>query len=228
MARRGSSSSIAQDVYRRIRSGIFNGELRPGARIQSNALGVEYGTSTTVVREALQLLVGERLVRADAGRGFFVPEVVPTEVTDLTTVRCEVDSIALRLSIERGDLVWESAVMAAHHLLSRTPRYKEGGHVMTEEWAEVHRDFHLQLLAACGSPVILDLCGQLQGATELYRVAVGSVPKAAGRDVDAEHRLIVEAVLARDADLAVERLTQHYRATADLIAEAGRSAVSAD
>lgn len=219
MARRGQAGSIAQDVYRSIRSSIFSGELEPGARIQPAQLGAKYGASTTVVREALQLLVGERLVRSDAGKGFFVPEIPTQEVQDVTKVRGVIDSMALRMSIERGDLDWESEVIAAHHRLVRTPRDSstDGLH-QSEEWADVHRAFHRQLLVACDSPTILEISDQLQATTELIRVSAGPVVRSRKRDVAREHELIVEAVLARDADLAVERLVQHYEMTADLVA----------
>ncbi|HHW84326.1 MAG TPA: GntR family transcriptional regulator [Actinomycetales bacterium] len=226
MARRGQAGSIAQDVYRLIRSSIFSGELEPGARIQPAQLGAQYGASTTVVREALQLLVGERLVRADAGKGFFVPEVGQQEAEDVTQVRCVIDGLALRMSIERGDLDWESEVIAAHHRLVRTPRESAGAdNHQSEEWAEVHRAFHRQLVSACGSPTMLEISDQLQATTELIRVSVGPMVRSAKRNVAREHELIVEAVLARDPDLAVQRLTEHYEATARLLA--GQAADSA-
>lgn len=219
MARRGQSGSIAQDVYRQIRSAIFAGELRPGDRIQPGQLSSTFNASTTVVREALQLLVGERLVRSDAGKGFFVPEISAQEVEDVTKVRGVIDSMALRLSIERGDLEWESEVIAVHHRLVRTPHeHADGSGRQSEEWAEAHRAFHRQLLTACGSQTILELSDQLQGTTELIRVTAGPLARTVKRDAAKEHQLIVDAVLARDANLAVERLVEHYELTAKIVA----------
>jgi DNA-binding GntR family transcriptional regulator len=218
MARRGDAKSLAADVYARIRESIFNGTLRPGDRIQPAVLGERYNASTTVIREALALLAGERLVRSRTGHGFYIPELQRHELEDLTIVRQTVESLAVRLAVERGGVDWESTLMAAHHKLARTPRRTaDNPNHTNQEWSKAHREFHHQLIVACDIPILLDLCQQLGSATELYRVWVGELTHGAKRDVEAEHAAVLEAVLANDPGKAAEVIATHYRGTADLI-----------
>jgi DNA-binding GntR family transcriptional regulator len=218
MVKRGGADSLSSDVYQQIRAAIFNGALSPGDRLQPSVLSETYSASTTVVREALALLAGERLIVSSAGRGFFVPQLILSELQDVTLVRCNLESLALQLAIERGGIEWESNLIAAHHRLVRTPRRTaENPNHPSEEWAKQHREFHEALVSACGVPVLLDLCRQMSAGTELYRIWAGPLPQTAKRDVAAEHAAILEATLAGDAKRAVELVTAHYQATADAI-----------
>ena len=218
MARRGDAKSLAADVYARIRESIFNGTLRPGDRIQPAVLGEQYNASTTVIREALALLAGERLVQTRTGHGFYIPELKRSELEDLTLVRQDVESLAVRLAAERGGVDWESKLMATHHKLARTPRRTADNPNHTNQlWSQAHREFHAQLIVACDIPMLLDICQQLGSATELYRVWVGELTRGHTRDVEAEHAAILDAVLAGEPAKAAEVLAAHYRGTADMI-----------
>jgi DNA-binding GntR family transcriptional regulator len=218
VARRGEAKTLAADVYAQIREAIFVGALSPGDRLQPALLSDRYQASTTVVREALALLVGERLVTSRPGHGYFIPEIQRDEIIDVTAVRCHVETMALRLAMQRGDLEWESAMIAAHHRLVRTPRRTpENPNHLNQDWARAHEAFHLQLLAACGVPVLLDMCRQLTSATELFRVWVGPYSTTVKRDVEAEHEAILQSVLGGDEDEACALLSTHYRTSAQLI-----------
>lgn len=218
MVKRGGAKSLAADVYDRIRTDIFSGSLRPGERLQPAVLSERYEASTTVVREALALLAGEQLIRSTAGKGFFIPDLVVDELRDVTLVRCHVESLALTMAIERGGVEWEMKVLAAHHKLAKTPRRTpDNPDHPSQEWAKHHREFHEQLVAGCGVPVLISLCQQMGSATELYRIWAGPMPQTAARDVAAEHAAILEAALDGNTELATERLLNHYHTTAEAI-----------
>lgn len=218
MAKRGTASSLSEEVYRKIRDSVVDGEVPPGARLQPAVLGKQYQASTTVIREALAILAGERLVVSKPGQGYFVPEIHRDLLRDITAVRCHTESIALGWAMERGGLEWESELMAAHHRLSRTPRRTDDNHP-NPEWSRVHHAFHAAFVNGCDVPILIDMCEQLSAATEIYRVWSSRFTQASGRDVEGEHAAILEAVLATDRDLAIARLCAHYEATANLIIE---------
>jgi len=76
-------------------------------------------------------------------------------------------------------------------------------------------------VAACGSPWTLRLVGQLVDQSERYRRArlLAAGPRGAlARNVDAEHRAITEAALARDSKTAARLLAAHLAHTTDLVA----------
>ncbi|MTD59132.1 GntR family transcriptional regulator [Amycolatopsis pithecellobii] len=217
MARTGTSDTLASHVYEQLRAAILAGEHAPGERLMPAELRGRFGVSISVIREALSRLAEQRIVKSVYNHGFQVTPLSRKDLVDLTDLRVEVEGYALRRAIAKGDIAWESQVVAAHHTLAATPpRSAEQPDRTSDAWAQAHRAFHQTLIAACDMPILLDFCGSLFDASELYRRL--SVPVAAGRrDVPREHREIMEATLARDTDLATRRLEAHFRKTTSLV-----------
>lgn len=217
MVRRAGGESLAVDVYAQLRSEIFDRRFSPGERLKPIELGERFGVSISVMREALGLLAAKNLVVIERNRGFHVTRLSVTELTDLTAARKINEGAALRLSVERGGVTWESEVLAAHHRLSSQPMYLPGEpRTRNNEWAAAHIAFHHKLIDACGNAVLLDICDRLSDAAELYRAWSGSSGEV-NRDVAGEHRGLLEAALAHDADLAVERFEAHVERTAEIL-----------
>ncbi len=214
MSKQGDTKSIVLNVYQQIRQNIFDGHYQPGMRLAPAVLAKEYGASTTVLREAMILLTGDRLVVSTPGSGFSVPELKRKELQDLTLLRCHNESLAIQLAIERGGLDWETAVISAHHIMTRIPRRKpETPEVPNPEWFNAHRTFHSKLLSGCGIPALIDICEKLSAATEIYRVYSVPMTRTVKRDVETEHAHLLEAVLAHDTKRAVALIKAHYEAT---------------
>lgn len=219
MARTPLNSMRIHDVVRR---DILAGQWKPGERLQPTSLAARYDTSTTVVREALTRLAGENFVDVEPNRGFFVPTLSLDVLRDLTEVRCRTEALAVEFAVERGDLTWESDLMAAHHTLSRTPRWTEDDPLhIAETWSDAHRAFHARLIEACEVPVLMELARRLADATELYRRWAAPSTASRTRDAVAEHEEILAAVLNRDAVLASKLLRQHYERTVDVVLRSG-------
>ncbi len=214
MARERRGRSLVEDVYEALRSDILFGRRLPSSRLQLNELAEQHGVSLSVVREAVTRLASEDLVEATPQRGFRVRSISLEHLRDLTWVRTQVETLALRQSIAKGDVTWEANLVAAHHRLAVTPMYFEDGRGNTE-WMAAHGAFHAALAAAAGSPVLERIRRQLYDASELYRYWSGNLPQHPARaHVADEHKAIFGAALAREADLAVDLLTQHLEATA--------------
>lgn len=201
----------ATSVYERIRADILAGRLLPGRRLAIKVMMESYEIGQTPLREALNRLAADGLVAAEDQRGFTVPGISAEELLELTRTRCWLEERALRESMAAATPSWEEAVLLAGHRLSRTPREPDD-----PTWEARHRDFHRTLVGNCGSRWLIGFCDQLTDRHQRYRklAAIRAFPV---RDVEAEHRAIQDAVLARDADRAVALLTQHYTATARII-----------
>ena len=78
-----------------------------------------FGVSQSVVREALTRLTEQGLLVATPQRGFRVRDLSIEDIAELTETRVQIESLALRLAIERGDLQWETGILAAHYRLER-------------------------------------------------------------------------------------------------------------
>lgn len=216
MAKRTDAATLTRYIREEVRRLIVVGEWAPGEKLPLASLSERFKTSSTAVREALAGLVGERLVVVRPNRGFFIPTLSQDELRDITDLRCVNEAHAVELAIERGDLDWESKLIAAHHTMERTPTRNLDGQ-LTPDWAVVHQHFHHQLLAACGVPVLLDLCTSLSNLTQLYNRWAASATNWSGRDLSAEHRGILEAALDRDVDQAGNLLAMHYKKTTETI-----------
>jgi DNA-binding GntR family transcriptional regulator len=171
------------------------------------------------LREALNRLAADRLVRGVGQRGFQAAPVTLAEMWDVMRLRQKLEGEALAKSIEAGDARWESEILAAFHRLAKSP---PPGHDRADpdSWERSHRDFHCALIAACSSEWLLHFIGILYGHTERYRRIrfERTMKKTLERDNEAEHRALMDAVLARDKRRAVKLLTQHLEKTAKFIA----------
>jgi DNA-binding GntR family transcriptional regulator len=203
-------------VFDRLRADLLAGRLAPGSKLKLAVLGSRYAASLSVVREALSRLAEQGLVVANPQRGFSVVPLSPEDLTDLTTTRIDVETLAARRSAERGDLAWETALVAAHHTLARTPVVTAGGDV-NEDWIAAHSAFHRALIAGCGSPRLQGIATALRDASELYRLWSTSLAHDEDRDVAGEHRRLCSLAIARDADGLVVALAAHIQQTTDVL-----------
>jgi len=204
-------------VYRRVRADILACRRLPGSKLNIAAVAAELEVSLGAVREALSMLQSEALVVSEPQRGYTVSPVSPKELGDITEARIGIEAMCLRGSIARGDLGWESALVATFHRLTRLSESADGRDLhLNEDWSSAHHEFHAQLAGACGNDWLLRLRAMLYQQSERYRRL--SVPLATGpRDVHGEHRAIFEAVMARDADRAMALLESHLRLTAEIV-----------
>lgn len=96
-------------------------------------------------------------------------------------------------------------------------RSDQGARFMGEEqWEAAHKQFHMTLIAECGSSILLKICDQLYDQNIRYR-QLSSAQAYPRRDVVEEHNAICDAVLARDPVKAVQLLLEHYRYTGQFV-----------
>ena len=214
---RAAGTTKANRVYAQIRSDILTCRRLPGTKLNIAALAGELDVSLGAVREALSMLQSEALVVSEPQRGFSVSPVSLKDLDDITEARIAVETICLRASIARGDLTWETKVVAAWHRLSRLTETDEGRREhMSEMWSGAHADYHESLVAACGNDWLMRMRALLYQQSERYRrmsIPLGTEP----RDVPAEHKAIFDAVMAKDIEAATAALVQHLRRTAAII-----------
>jgi DNA-binding GntR family transcriptional regulator len=211
-SRRGSTRSL--EVYDEIRSDIMSTRIPPGARLKVGPLCERFGVSLSVVREALTRLSEQGLVRSEPQLGFSAVPLDRDSLEDLTRVRVEIETLALRWAIERADLSWETSVVAALYQLGRTPVSEPGSeNGISDAWSDAHRAFHAALASGCESPLLMELRRGPYDSAEIYRrwARPGAVREE--RDVRKEHTEIADAAIARDIALATSLLEAHIRRT---------------
>lgn len=217
---REPSASLTQQVYERIRADLLACRLAPGEMLNIADLSKQLPASLGAVREALSRLTSEGLVEMEPKRGFRVSPLSTEDLHDLTALRIEIEKLCLRHAIEKGDLAWESALVGAYHRLSRVElRNPQDPVAVNMDWIAAHHDFHEALVAACDSPWLLRVRRMLYAQSERYRQL--SLPLSqTPRDLDDEHKQIMEAALDRDSAKATLAITEHLTTTMSVLLEA--------
>jgi len=214
---KNNTSSLTNQAFRRIYTMIIQGELKPGEKLKIESLRNTLGVGASPLREALSLLTSEQLIERIDQRGFRVAHINAQAFDELLKTRCWLEERALRESMRANDDVWEERVLLAHHRLKRPNRMLDDGS-LNSEWEERHKSFHMTLLSACGSSILIKMCNQLYDQNIRYRNASG-IYVSAKRKVGNEHDAILKYVLEGEEDKAVNELLAHYRKTGKLLSD---------
>src|SRR6185503_16613769 len=153
--------AVGDDGYRRIRTDIVFGRLRPGQKLRLDGLKEAYGVSVSTLREILSRLTAEGFVLAEGRRGFEVAGVSPENLKELAELRLLLESHAMEVSFANAEVEWEGRVVSAHHKLALTERLMESGAGEPEQWKRYDGEFHQALISNCGSRVLMDAHGQV-------------------------------------------------------------------
>lgn len=217
----GKLPTRASTVYERLHDDIITGALQPGAKLRVKELIEKYNTGNSPLREALNRLSANGMVRREENRGFRVPPASTEELMELTRTRCWVEEIALRESINNGGAEWEERIVLAYHWLSRAASNEGGIDSTSPDWEAHHREFHQALISACKSQLLMDFCSELSQRSFRYRNLVEVVEYRDRHELE-EHNELQEAALSRNADLAVELLKKHYTVTSEILLASNR------
>ena len=215
------TGTLASSVYEQLREDILKGRLAPGSKLRLQHLGMEYQVGNSPLREALNRLTSNGLVTREENKGFRVSPASIAELLELIRTRCWLEETALRESMQNGDEAWEERVVVTFHRLSKLENVDDGkSPSRTAEWETAHSEYHIALLSACRSDILLDFCRQLHERTLRYRSLVAVVEYRNIHECS-EHQKIQKAVLARDQEKAIEMLHAHYMVTLDIIQSSG-------
>ena len=212
--------TLASDLAEQLRNDILHCRLKPNARLLFRDLRAMYGSGMSPLREALMRLASEGLVVLEDHKGFRVAPASRSELTDIAETRCELEALAVRLAIERGDDAWRRTIEARFAALSDKPTYDRDGR-LDLEWELRHDAFHRSLYAACGLRWLASFCQVLAERAFRYRhLLLEAVDRT--RDHRREHEQIKDAVIRGDAPEAIHLLQRHYMATVQTLLERGQ------
>lgn len=213
-AEHGGSATRASMVYAQLRRDIVHNHLRAGEKLRVEQLAERYNVGATPVREALNRLSAEGLVSQQDQKGFRVTSISKEDLLELTRARCWVTEIVMRESVKHGDEAWEEGIVLAYHRLTRTPsRLAETPMALNPLWEQHHHAFHDALVAACPSRMLLDFYDRLFEAADRYRNLATGRSEVSSRDVQEEHRQIMEATIGRRTGDAVRLVNEHTERT---------------
>jgi DNA-binding GntR family transcriptional regulator len=213
MQEMSANTTVSEQAFQALRQDVLSGRHAPEGKLKLDALQNLYGFSSSPLREALNRLVQEGLVKADERRGFRVTPISPADLSDITKMRMMLDISALTESIHAGDDAWEASIVAAFHRLEKIEsRLPQGPVALDFEWSQRHRDFHFALISACPSERQLAWSMSLFDQAERYR-HFAARNRTVSKKKDSEHRALMNAVVRRDAKTATLLLSEHIAST---------------
>jgi DNA-binding GntR family transcriptional regulator len=194
-----------EHVHRMIRESILNGSLTPGETMSQVALADELGVSRTPLREALRMLQGEGLILSEPNRRVRVAPLSLADVEELYAIRIPLEVTALRLSIARmtpEDIAELEGYMAAMAHFAGDEDYAR--------WYVPHQAFHRGLTQRAGARFDALLLQLFDHAERYRRMHFGH---QFNTQSITDHREILDACKAADADLASALLGRHLART---------------
>ncbi|WP_421954890.1 GntR family transcriptional regulator [Polaromonas sp.] len=194
--------ALYEEVAELLRQRIFNRELAPGSWIDELKLAEEYGISRTPLREALKVLATEGLVTMKVRRGAYVTEVNEKDLSDVYHLLGLLESDAASVVASRATAAQLKELQDLHNELEKAAGDRA-------RFFEINEKFHRRLREIADNRWRDQMVADLRKVMKLNRH--NSLLKS-GRIEEslAEHAAIMQALTARDADAAAQRMREHF------------------
>jgi len=198
-------------VHQHLREGIFSGVLRAGQALKQDEIATRLGVSRAPVREALNQLERDGLAILRPRRGYIVASLEADEIADIFDLRMLLEAYAGRAAAKKRTL---RDVAAVRKLLAAMDALTMDSPAAIAEWAALNRTFHDAIYLASGSSRLRQITANLRDTVEQYVRLDAFTAKHIG-NAQAEHRLIVQAFVAGDAERVATLSREHCRHTRD-------------
>ena len=198
-----SPRALYEKVAELLRQRIFDRELSPGSWIDELKLAEEYGISRTPLREALKVLATEGLVTMKVRRGAYVTEVSDTDLADVYHLLALLESDAAEVVATKATEFQLKELQNLHQELEKAVSNRE-------RFFEINEAFHMRLLEISSNRWRDQMVADLRKVMKLNRhnslLKSGRLEESLG-----EHRAIMAALLAHDAEAAGLRMREHFK-----------------
>lgn len=225
--------SVTDEAIAQIKAMILDGRLQPGTKLpREDDLAAELGLSRSSLREAVRALTAMKILVVRQGDGSYVSSLEPGMLMETLAFASDVSQgmTALQLLQTRrllepqvtalaARLITDEQVDQLREVLERSERAPGA-----EEFVELDAEFHRLIVALVDNPVLSVLTQVLSTPTQRVRILRGNRVGRAIETVYAEHRAILNALAARDAELAAAAATVHVAAVEQWLRDSLRDA----
>ena len=194
--------SLRGRVFHKIRDDILRGKYKEHEELKEVDIGEELGVSRTPVREAFRQLELEGLIQIIPNKGAYVTGITVNDVKDIYMIRSRLEGLCARwatekITDEQMEEMEENVYLAEFHA--------QKGHM--DQMAELDNRFHEIMYEACDSKMLEHLLKDYHNY--VLRVRRKTLSTNRGTESNNEHRMIMEAIKAKDADKAEELAHAH-------------------
>lgn len=194
---------LNQIVFERLHLEILRNRLRPGDPLRQEEITERMGVSRTPVREAIQRLQAEGLVTFVPRRGAVVSTIDHKRIEEIYEIRGRLESFAAGLAVDHMTERLESKLKKLVQEMEKLDPETD-----LEKALEKNREFHYLIYSAAGNETLVEMIGQLWKHIQRLRSFYLLTPNGY-QESTAEHRLILEAILAKDRTKVEECVREH-------------------
>jgi DNA-binding GntR family transcriptional regulator len=198
---------LSERIAGEIRSAVLSGEMRPGMRIRQELLAAHFGASRIPVREALKQLENEGLVVLFPNRGAWIADVNSEESIEVYKIREVVEPLAILESVPH---LTDADIDALDAMVRELETVTS-----LEGYIQLDREFHLHTYSGARMRQLLAMVERFWNSTQHFRRKF--VNETFAKDglpfSDPQHRLLMQAIRARDAEAAQVVVRLHIRRT---------------
>jgi DNA-binding GntR family transcriptional regulator len=220
VARIAPETSFKTKAYEALKQAILKMDIYATPEpvmLDERALSERLGVSRTPIREAIAMLEQDGFVRTVPRRGIIVVRRSKSEIVDMIRVWAALESMAARLitTIARKKDISALRDFFKGFGPDRLPQ----DHV--EDYSKANIAFHQALISLSESPVLIDMTNDLLLHVRGYRqLTIGRTERIAASLP--EHLGIIEALEARDTELAEKRARDHTLGLATFVEAHGQ------
>lgn len=200
--------TLSNKVFQELTTAIVRGELKPGTKLSEQALVERYGGSRAPIREAIQKLEARNLVVRIPNAGARVISLSLSELKDIYEVRLELESMACRLAAQRMS---DDEIAQLYTLLENHKENIKADSGLSYYQKAGDLDFHYRIIQGSKNARLQKMLGgELYHLVRMYRYQT-STNKARPEQAYKEHYRIIEALEARDSELAELLMRRHIQ-----------------
>ncbi|ASU61039.1 GntR family transcriptional regulator [Nocardiopsis dassonvillei] len=211
--------STAELIADQLRSAIMYGSLAPGDQLGESELAGQLGVSRGPLREAMQRLVQEGLLRSERHRGLFVRELTPADVRDVYVARLAVERTACELIMRgnRGEAVARLTPAVERLAAAAASRDRNA-------MSDADQAFHQTLVSCAGNSRLERMAQTLLVETRMCLTVMQDVYPEPEELLD-EHRRILDAIVDGAEEELLRLIEAHMVDTVERINGGGGESV---
>ena len=194
-------SDLSLPVYEELKEMILTNQLKPGEKLLQEKLAAQLGVSRTPLLKAMQMLEFDYLVESVPRRGMFVKKLTIQEMRDIYDVREGIETVAVRLVIERAD---ENQMQQLQNTWKPFIGKKK---IDREKYQKSDDNFHAMLLEFSGNKVLEKTYRNSFLQARIVQMGIMRPPE----ETLSEHLDLVNAIASRDFQKADNAIKNHLR-----------------
>jgi DNA-binding GntR family transcriptional regulator len=197
------SGTMAEQIYDHLVGQIIDGSIRPGQRVEEQAVATQFGVSRTPVRDALRQLAGTGLVEFRPNKGVTVVDLKLDELMEMFEALGELEALCAKMAAQRMTQLERRALENLHLEASQVVAQEDEARYFT-----LNNQIHQAIYSGSHNQSIAAMTENFRQRLMPFRSSAGIVTHRM-RDSHGEHQQLVDAIIPGDAGKAYEAMRNH-------------------